>query len=334
MKKFLKFLGIGLFSNRKLIDESEEHSYLSAFIVLFISLIIALVPIFVSVMNTNGGGAISASNNAGLDNSLVVFSKYLSDNKDNISLKIDENGKVDVDASHFADGSKEYIVYVKQTKDGVDIDKEVLAVRICSSSNAADFQKMYAYGCHELNGQVSATPRSYLIITEDNLFLGTYLNTATNTLSEDNTSVATLATANATITGFHKDAKGTDFTTLYGESYTTAVTNWTELLNKEYLSVKYNTLWINLGILTGINAGIVLIVSLLIMILTRLKSSQGVKLNYVQAFKIVCFSSLSPAIIGMALGFFMTMFAQIGFVLCIGLRSTFLGMKASRPDNE
>ncbi len=334
MKKLLKFLGLGLFSNRRLIDESEEHSYISAFVVLFISLIISLLPIFVSVMNTNGGALITASNNAGIDNTLTVFSKYLSDNKDNVNLKIDENGKVDVDASHFADGSKEYIVYVKQSKDGVDIDTEVLAVRICQNDQATDWAKMYANGQHEKDGLVSETPRSYLIITEDNLYLGTYLNTAKNTLSEDKLTITTAATLNNSITGFHINAKGTDFTTLYGNGYESATTNWANLLTLEYNTVKYNTLWINLGILLGINAGIVLIVSLLLMILTRLKSSQGVRLNYPQAFKMICFSSLSPAIIGMAIGFFMTTFAQIGFVLCLGLRSTFLSMKASRPETE
>jgi hypothetical protein len=334
MKKLLKFLGIGLFSNRRLIDESEEHSYISAFVVLFISLILSLLPIFVSVMNTNGGALVTASTNAGMDNTLTVFSKYLSDNKDSINLKIDENGKVDVDNSHFADGTKEYVVYVKQSVDGVDVDKEVLAVRICSNDQASTWQQHYAQGKHETNDIVSDTPRSYLIITEDNLYLGSYLNTATNTLSEDKLSITTAATLNNSITGFHVNAKNTDFTTLYGNGYSDATTNWANLLTLEYNTVKYNTLWINLGILLGINAGIVLIVSLLLMILTRLKSSQGVRLNYPQAFKVICFSSLSPAIIGMAIGFFMSMFAQIGFVLCLGLRSTFLSMKASRPDNE
>ncbi len=285
-------------------------------------------------MNTHGGALVTASTNGGMDNTLTVFSKYLSDNKDSVNLKIDENGKVDVDNSHFADGSKEYVVYIKQPVDGVDTDKEVLAVRICSNDQAATWQKHYAEGKHSTEDVVSETPRSYLIITEDNLYLGSYLNTAKNTLSEDKLSITTQASLNNSLTGFHANAKGTDFTTLYGDGYTSATTNWANFLTLEYNTVKYNTLWVNLGILLGINAGIVLIVSLLLMILTRLKSSQGVRLNYPQAFKVICFASLSPAIIGMALGFFITMFAQIGFVLCLGLRSTFLSMKASRPESE
>jgi hypothetical protein len=68
------------------------------------------------------------------------------------------------------------------------------------------------------------------------------------------------------------------------------------------------------------------------MILTRLKSSRGDKLNYFDALKVVFFASLAPAIITLALGFMIPMLAQVGFILCLGLRSTFLGMRAANPD--
>ena len=70
------------------------------------------------------------------------------------------------------------------------------------------------------------------------------------------------------------------------------------------------------------------------MILTRLKSATGEKLNYLNALQIIAFASLAPAAIGCLLGFVISSFAQIGFVLCLGLRATFLGMKAANPNKQ
>ena len=91
-------------------------------------------------------------------------------------------------------------------------------------------------------------------------------------------------------------------------------------------------MWTLTGMLASLNLGVTLLLALVVMILTRLKSSTGDKLNYVQALNIISFSALSPALLTVIFGFLISSMAQIGFVLFLGLRATFLGMRAANPD--
>lgn len=348
MKKFLKFLFKGFISNQEVLDEGKKKPFWMALIFLLVSLIISVVPAFVSIANTSGASVLTSANNASLDTSLVSFSKYLKEN--NIVLKIQDDGTLDTSVVLNKDGTdkNEYVVSTTRKVDNVDVTYNLLYIRVIQEVDdpstsvneeteaISKYQTMYASGKDTLDGKASTTPHSYLLFSKTYVYLATYLNSSSvvNTLAEDG-SVSTFATTNATFGGETSGAAGRIISDFYtaGDNYITSTTeNWKTLFNDLYHSSKIRYLWSYTGLILALNFGVTLLVALLVMILTRLKSSRGDKLNYFDALKVVFFASLAPAIITLALGFMIPMLAQVGFILCLGLRSTFLGMRAANPD--
>ena len=324
MKKFIKFLFKGLVNNEEVIYESKKHPWWAAGLVLLVSLIVAVIPSFVTIAQVKGSEALTASQNASLDTSLVLFSQYLDEN--NIHIEIDEQGSLNVDAINQA-GLKEYSVVAQ--------GKELLVVRVCSNQDAPVYTKMYSEGKTSTDDTVKETPRSYLIFTESNVYLTTYLDTEETKNTIENGVVTQAASAAYTFVGLNESAKGTDVSSFYAsKDINSCLTHWETFLTDLYKISKIQYLWGYTGVLCAINLGVTLLVSLLTMVLTRLKSATGTKLNYLEALKIISFASLAPALVSILLGLLVPSFAQVGYVLCLGLRSTFLGMKAANPNKE
>ena len=324
MKKFIKFLFKGLVNNEEVIYSSKHHPWWSAVLVLLFSLVIAVVPSFVQIAQVKGSEVLTTSQNASLDTSLVLVSQHLEEN--NIHIAIDEEGKINVDA--LIPEGKDYYEHVVTAQ-----GKELLVFAICEDKDATNLIKNYSEGKKLSTDAPSEKPSSYLIITEINVYLTTYLNTADvkNTIVEG--VVTEQAKAAYTFVGLNESAKGTDINSFYATgNVEDCLGHWETFLDELYKISKTQYLWGYSGVLTAINLGVVGLVALLTMILTRLKSATGDKLNYLEALHIIAFASLAPAAIGCLLGFVINSFAQVGFVLCLGLRSTFLGMKAANPN--
>lgn len=308
MKKFIKFLFKGLVNNEEVIKNSKKHPWWSALIIVILSVIIAIIPTFVSLATKDSAAALTSTQNASLDTSLVLFSQYLDEN--NIKMEINEEGRLDVEAINTA-GLTEHSIVAQ--------DKELLVVRVCLDKDAKNYVNTYS---DEKNS------RSYLIFTESNVYLQTYVNVVE---TEDGVSKEVVKTAHAFV-GINSSAKGTEINSFYAsKDIDSCLGHWETFLNDLGKQGKITTLWAYSGIWAAINLGTVALVSLLTMILTRLKSATGDKLNYLEALQIVCHASLAPALVAVLLGFLIPSFSQVGFVLCLGLRSTFLGMKAANP---
>ena len=322
MKKFIKFLFKGLVNNEEVIYESKKHPWWAAVIVFLLSLVVAVIPSFVQIAKIQGAEVLTTSQNASLDTSLVLVSQHLEEN--NIKIEIDEQGKINVDAL-IPEGKSYYEHTV------VAQNKELLIFTICKEADVTNLAKNYSEGKKVSNDIVKEKPYSYLIITEDKVYLTTYLNTSKNVIT--NGAITENAKASYTYVGLNESAKGTDINSFYAsKDVELCLDHWETFLNDLYKISKTSYLWGYTGVLSAINLGVSLLVALLTMVLTRLKSATGEKLNYLNALQIIAFASLAPALVGCLLGFIMSSFAQIGFVLCLGLRSTFLGMKAANPN--
>ena len=324
MKKFIKFLFKGLVNNEEVIYESKKHPWWAAALVLLVSIIVAIIPSFVSIARVKGSEALTSTQNASLDTSLVLFSQYLDES--NIKIEINEEGRIDVNAINQA-GLVEHSIVAQ--------DKELLVVRVCSQSDAPVYAKMYSEGKSSQEDTVKEKPRSYLIFTESNVYLTTYLNTSEVKNTIENGVITASANAAYTFIGLNESAKNTDVNSFYvSKDINACLGHWESFLADLYKVSKAQYLWGYTGVLCAINLGVTVLVALLTMILTRLKSATGDKLNYLQALNITCYAALAPALISILLGFMIPSFAQIGYVLCLGLRSTFLGMKAANPSKQ
>ena len=90
----LKFLLRGLFSNEVIIKEGRKQKWWLTVLVLLLSILISLIPAFVSILNTNGSAVITNSMTQNVDYSLERFSfEYLNGDEAKIVLKI-EDGKM------------------------------------------------------------------------------------------------------------------------------------------------------------------------------------------------------------------------------------------------
>jgi len=320
MKDFFKFLGGSLFSNNNVL-KGKKRKFYQSLIVVILSLIIAIIPVFVYTMRVNGSQAITKTDNSSLDVSLTLFSKYLYENED-VGLTTDAEG-------HFvATGFKE----VSFTSG----EKHLLTVRVVEpSEDLTAVAQVYRDGIDE-NGKATETPKSFMLIQDTTIGLYTFGKGATNTLNEDGT-IKTNASFTSSYVYAASAFKNQDFASFYkdelnGDQY--CIDQWKNALNKMYTPYKTSNVLYSISIYSCINVLIILTMSLIIMILTRLKSSQCEKMSYLQALNCVNYASFSTSIIAMCLGFLISAFAPVAFILCIGIRCVFLGFKASRSPEQ
>lgn len=319
MKDFLKFIGGTLFSNPKVL-EGKRRKFYQALIIGLISLIIAIVPIFSYTMSIEGSQAITKQDNSSLDVSLTLFSKYLNES-DEASVIINAQGTVKVE------GITEYVI---NSSEG----KHLLTVRYATDAeDQNEIANYYKNGI--VDGKPTATPRSFMILQSNSIYIYTFALDAKNTLNEDGT-IKSNANYTTTYTGDPRELKGTDFATYYSNEIGGAeacVEKWKSALNKMYAPIKASTVAYSVGIYSLLNFVIMLTMALVIMILTRLKSSQCEKMKFSESLKCVLFASLSPAVISLLIGFMISSFASVAFVMCMGIRCVFLGSKASQSSN-
>lgn len=322
MKKFFVFILKSLFSNKEAIKGKKQPLW-AAFIVAFISLICAALPTVISVASSKGESLVTSSTNSSLDISLPLFSKYLKD--ESIVLRVQD---------------KELVTTFTETVIKAQ-DKDLLAVKYVTNDAEfkeaqEKFQKHFSFTSDE--GVVTTGPISYIIITDTDFNVVTYKSGLQNNYNKDGT-LKSYASSTSTYSGKINQIDGMDFASFYNEvdgveAKDNCIDKWKTALNKMYKPVRTNYLLLQSGIMTALNAGVMVIVTLMLFLLSKLKSNLGEKFTFVEALKVTFYASLSPALLTLILGSFIPMVSTIGLVLFLGIRSTFLGMKASTPADE
>ena len=319
MKDFLKFIGGSLFSNPRIIQDGKHHKFYQSLIILVISLILAIIPVLSFSLGIDGSDALTKVNNSSLDVSLNLFSKYLKEDE-TASFVTNDKGE------YVVTGFEEHVI-------NDSLGNHLLTVRVVNESeDINDVVNYYTHGFNKETNNYSETPKSFMLIQKTQMYIYTFGPNAKNELNSDG-SIKKSASPTSSYIGYASSYKNTDF----GEFYVDEVggdkecyNSWKKALNEMYKPYKTSTTLYNVSIYSALNLVIVLTMALIIMILTRLKNSQGEKMNYVQALKCVNFASLCPALISLILGFLVTNLASIAFIICIGIRSVFLGFKATQ----
>ncbi|MEG2052748.1 MAG: hypothetical protein RRZ92_02150, partial [Bacilli bacterium] len=107
--------------------------------------------------------------------------------------------------------------------------------------------------------------------------------------------------------------------------------DWQKFVELGYMNTKNKNCLVQTSIMLGINAGIVLLMGLMFFILTRGKANPYRSYTFWECMKISFWSMLSPAILSLVFGFFLTQFATLIFVLIFGVRAMWLSMKQLKP---
>lgn len=340
--KSIKFIFSTLFSNKNVIEGSKKQSWWLAIVLMLISCIVSVIPSFSSTMSVNGSDYITAQKNYDIDLSLKKFSlEYLGNDNTNYNfviengeLKVENFTKTEIKIQNEISLIVQYVDYTDADKAKYETFDEKLSVELSKiqtgyptgEENTSKLHSTLLLGKEKVylalygkDAKCTYTPNEKL---DGSYSVNEYINTDNNSLSFSGT-YDRISGDLANISGY-----------LYGntenEKLENAFENWKSFFDETYKTPRNNAAFITNGIMIGISIIIILASSLMIFLLSKMKSSVK-KYKFLESLKMVCFASLSPALIGLLLGLLIPSFQSMAFVMCLVLRITWLGMKATGP---
>ena len=343
-----------LISNQAAIDGSKESPWWIAAIFLVISVILPLIPNFVTLSNYNGNSFI-ATYNYGLDEQMTRFA-YTMKNQ-GVELKV-EGGKlhyyendvekpekfVELDETYFQDYSvydQEYR-YVNTVTGQVDIRVFCLSDTNLKTTVKSIVAQEFKAGTivaptdnpdekHYLPNIVVFTPKTFAVAV--------YKDTTTKQASSSNGGLNWYNTSKKIglierLLGDGVEDAATmseiDFVNTYTAS---SFKQFKKICTETYLYQKKITKWQQTGIYAGIYAGVIVFLGLMLFIMTRGRTNPYKYLNVWHTQKIAWWAALSPAILGtiLSLIFSGNTIGQMAFILLLTLRMMWLAMKQLKP---
>lgn len=342
-KKFLSNFFFGLISNDHAIEGSKSHPWWVGLIIALFATIIPVVPITVSQARTYGASFLvnyTYRFDQNIAKATVDLSSAVKDfkveNGDLIYLENEAPVPVTIDTdvnpiySHVNEKTGQYelsIYYTNREKSDLKTFITNIAAKsfVPGSTNAipADYEG------------TSYAP-SFVVLSKKSLY--TRLNKEDSTAVGANTYTAysadwkhfkdgSLLLKEALPEG--KTAGQVDLTN--SKDVESIFNKWKDYYNKSYISQKtYNT-WMTSLLFWGIYVALIFVMGLLVFLLTRGKNNMFNYLKFIDTQKIVWWASLAPAILAMIFGFIFANFAQMMFIILLGMRVMWLSMKQLRP---
>ncbi len=343
-----------LVSNDACIKAGREYRWFTPIILGICSVIVTLIPSFVSNMSINMGQSIlGTSSVGGVENGLAAFQETLKAN--NASVKITDEGKLVV-----TDTDKEAIYNAGTTgdryyeyKDSVT-EEPILRVQFNVDNVSSDYLNNHlskykvtttttvtdsSGSTSEVVDATSTDYRVSVLVFKDTGF----------TMAVYNRRVPYSGSSSAFVNYSYDGIRGKSLTSLTpsatfsanpAEYLAEVKKNYQGLLTAGYESTKVSLTWRNTGILTGINAGIILLLGLVLFLITRGKRNPYRIITIWQCQKIAYWAAPAPAILSMALGFLlsnvstMSSLTMFMFLFLYGLRIMWTSMKAFSPQSK
>ena len=380
-KDKLKTGFLTLVNNDAAIKAAREYHWWMPVILAIASVIITLVPSFVSNMQVNMGQTVLAAGGTSISNGLAKFQLEMK-NK-NVDIKIDEKGNLINDKASFDklyNAGRNEITgdYYFEAKDAVTgypqlrvlFTDDLISQTTLNALSTYDPSKFSSITNSEGATSETTTTTSYRV-SASTAYDGGESSTGEGSEGATSETVATAsyrvsvlafkttgfsfasypdrstATTNAFVSYSYDGIKGKSLSALSSEkdfsadpqAYISEVRdNYRALLTKGYETTKVDLAWKNVGILTGINAGIILLLGLVLFLITRGKNNPYRVITFWQSQKIAYWEAMAPAILSLALGFLlsqsmssMTMFV---FLFLYGLRIMWTSMKAFSPQGK
>ena len=336
--------GFGSLINNAAAIRGAKNGPLWLTIIFFVlSLLLPVLPIFVSQINIKGSSFVNTYS-YGLEKYVPVLATRLKDNKVEMSindehhLAIKEDGKEIAYTSYGSE--KAYTSYVNEVTKQYDFVVYVADAptnKEKKTINTAIAAKKYTLGGTTASEEKEGTyTPSYMVLYRDGIYVVIYAANSTKPIVSSY--LGDFKTMKATDTGLATLLKVTDkdgkdiAQDLYNATYTDGVfKNFKNVLNKSYETLKVGNTWGTSGIYLGIFAGLSIIMGFLMWILTRGKNNPNNYYTPWLTMKIAARLGLSPAIITLIVGFFLTQQAPLIFILTLGLRVMWVSMKELRP---
>lgn len=342
-KKFLSNFFFGLFSNDHAIEGSKSNPWWVALIIGLFATLIPVVPITVSQAKTYGASFIS--------NNVYRFDQNIADAtvtllNENKEFKVENKQLVYYSAGSVVETSEETdvlpvyqhtntvtrqyelgIYYTKRTGAGLSSFINDIATKIYKINTVEVPEEGYEGGKYSPSFVVLSINGVYTRLNSDDS-----INVGSNTYTNYNADWKHFEEGFALLNNALPKDTTVDKVDLNNSADVSKIfNNWKTYYNKAYITQKtYNT-WMTSLLFWGIYVALVFVLGLLVFLLTRGKSNMFNYLKFIDTQKIVWWAALSPALLALILGFIFTNFAQMMFIILLGMRVMWISMKQLRP---
>ena len=332
-------------------------------VMFFLSVLLPVLPLFISAANTNGSAFIS-NNTYGLE----TYITYMADEMkaDGYELVLDQKDHlmtvVSDDPTKF--DYNDYITY-----DPEDPDKVLSAEPFWAYEDAATGEYDFFLYVSDLNGDSKAARSlnnyvgvrdykvgtiekrsesdaedqkyyyaSYAIVFKDTIYV--VINYGTKAVAASLGGYFTgikvddangLKCLEALLTVKDKDGNAITPSMANPDYYNGVLNNFKRGLNNVYDAVKWKNTFVTSGIYLAIFAGLSIFMGLLMWVMTRGKRNPNNYFSIWLCLKIEARLGLAPGLITFIMGLFLTQYASMIFILTLGLRVMWISMKELRP---
>ena len=274
-KDKLKTGFLTLVNNDAAIKAAREYHWWMPVILAITSVVITLVPSFVSNMQVNMGQTVLAAGGTSISNGLAKFQLEMKEK--NVDIKIDENGNLINDEASFnklynAGGNETAKNYYFEAKDAVSgypqlrvlFTSDLISQTTLTALSNYDVSKSSTVTDSEGNTSETTTTTTYRV---------SVLAFKTTGFSFASYPDRSTSTSNAFVSYNYDGIKGKSLSSLSSgkdfsaepQAYISEVReNYRSFLTKGYETTKVDLAWKNVGILSGINAGIILLLGLVL----------------------------------------------------------------------
>lgn len=354
MEKTGKVILKSLINNNQAVNGARHKPWFIAVIMAFISLILSLIPTFVTALNQSGDKFIASNTYGteyGLINTSVKFSEYAG--AETLSIIKNESGKKVFDIPESTDvfyvnkhKEDQYVkiplsedTYKYEMQEVEVIDFVVYFKKTSDSKTFKAFRNNIKAGkVNPYNTEEPANPdykgKSFLLISERQIAMTIYVN-GSEKVSYAGDTVTFKEGYSLKDLALVKTSDGSEVSPVDADTSLAfrngVMKNYKSFFKLGYENNKIISLWTNTGILAAVNVVVMFFMGLLMFILTRGKKNPFRIYTFWDTQKIAYWASPSPAVLSVGVGFLFSSFAAMAFVLLFGLRIMWLSMKELRP---
>ena len=335
-KSFLSNFFGGLISNDRAIEGSKTNPWWVALIIGLFGVILPVLPIMVTQLKTYGASFLS-SNKYNFDQNIATLTVDMLNNGD--EFVVDENHLLQYETTNPGRGDLEPIATKVNTSDNqyelmiyyMNGDKSGLTSFIESVD-----AKNYKVGTTNVAvaEDVKYAP-SYVILFQDGIYtrLNKYNSTEAgkNTYTNFTTDWKKFEPGHRLLESTLGEISKAEADPTNASHKNTIYNNWVEVYNKAFISQKTYNVLVSTFLFFGIYIALLIIMGLLLWLLTRGKNNVFNYLKFMDTEKMAWWASLAPGILAMIVGFIFNNFAQMAFIILIGLRTMWMAMKQLRP---
>lgn len=308
MKNNIKLFFTSLVSNNACVDAGRKKPWYAAIIMFFISITLAVIP-----------------------SSVLELRKHGDKNFDSTTYLAREATTQFAEELQKAEYANKMFVLKQDKTSTLVADESVAFDRVNDQSGIVDFKFRYSSNENSvaLVKSLQEEKVSFFVFTPNTVYISIV------DPNDHNSVRVQLTCINA-----YKKVGENEIKESYkvGENKTETVNqtwaNWKGLIRKLYNQTRLKSAGMQLLILSAVNVGIIAIMGFMIWVLTRGKNNPYRIFTVWEAYKIVFWASLAPALLTSGLGFLIKSFASTIFPLLLGVRVMWLSMKSLRPDGS